>query len=171
MAFDQKIVQAQFSLSTGVSAGGGNTSSVTAFSSGAGAQLQSGLRISAVIEVAGGQAQGTMRLAIYGLPLQQMNQLTTLGTNFPFQYGKNMITVQAGTASTGLSIVFKGLIYSAYMDAGAMPQVCFRLEATASGGYDAVNPVSPVSHSGSMDVSQMLQQLAGQMGLQFETTA
>jgi hypothetical protein len=155
--FDQKILQAQFSLSSGVFAGGANTSSVTAFSSGGGQELQSGLRMSAIIEVVGGQAQGTMRLAIYGLPLQQMNQLTTLGTQLWQYQGKNTITVQAGTGTTGLSIVFKGLIYNAYMDAQAMPQVCFRLEGTACGGYDAVKPVAPVSFSGSKDVTEMLQ--------------
>jgi hypothetical protein len=165
--FDQKILQAQFSLSSGVFSGGANTSTVTAFSSGGGQELQSGLRMSAIIEVVGGQAQGTLRLAIYGLPLQQMNQLTTLGTQL-WQQVRNTITIQAGTATTGLSIVFKGLIYNAYMDAQAMPQVCFRLEGTACGGYDAVKPVAPVSFSGSKDVAEMLQQLAGQMGLQFE---
>jgi hypothetical protein len=97
-----------------------------------------------------------------------MNQLTTLGTQLWQYQGKNTITVQAGTATTGLSVVFKGLIYNAYMDAQSMPQVCFRLEGTACGGYDAVKPVAPVSFSGSKDVTEMLQQLAGQMGLQFE---
>src|ERR1700735_661423 len=108
MAFDQKILQAQISLGSGVFAGGSNSSTVLAFGGNAGGQqLQSGLRMSAIIEVVGGQGQGTLRLAIYGLTLQHMNQLTTLGTQYWQYQGKNTITLQAGTGTTGLSMVFK----------------------------------------------------------------
>jgi hypothetical protein len=69
--FDQKVLQAQISLGSGVFAGGANSSTVLAFGGSAGSQeLQSGLRMSAIVEAVGGQAQGTLRLAIYGLPLR-----------------------------------------------------------------------------------------------------
>ena len=154
MAFTQKLLNVSFSLSQGAFSGGGNSAQVT------------GLRISANIEMNGAPSTGTMQLAIYGLPLSLMNQLSTVGTQ-KTQQGKNEVQVYAGDAN-GMSLVYSGLIFDAFVDAQNMPDVCFRLTGSPGGGYHAAKPVPPTSKSGPQDASQMISTLAGQMGLKFE---
>ena len=155
MAFTQKLINVSFSLAAGAFSGGGNTAQIT------------GLRVSALIEMNGAVSSGTMQLAIYGLPLQLMNQLSTVGTQLD-QQGKNQVEVYAGDAESGMSLVYTGLIFNAYVDAQNMPDVCFRLTGSPSGGFHAANPVPPTSKAGPQDVSPMMKNLAGLMGLQFE---
>lgn len=154
MAFAQKIITVSLSLANGQFEGGGNTAELT------------GLRITALISATGGVSQSTMEMSIYGLPLSMMNQLSTIGTQAN-QRSKNSIQVMAGDASTGMSLVFKGVIYNAFVDAQAMPDVAFRITATP-GVFHAVKPLAPVSVNGSADAAQLMQQIAGQMELGFE---
>lgn len=61
-----------------------------------------------------------------------MNMLNVI----PFdqtKVGKFSITVQAGDVGA-LSTVFQGNIYRAWVDAQAMPDVAFRVEAVSNGG-------------------------------------
>lgn len=155
MAFTKKLINVGFSLSQGVFAGGGNSAQVT------------GLRVSADIEMNGAPSTGTMHLAIWGLPLSVMNQLSTVGKQ-KTQQGKNEVQVYAGDAESGMSLVYSGLIFDAYVDAQNMPDVCFRLTGSPGGGYHAAKPVPPTSKSGPQDVSSMIKDLAGKMGLKFE---
>lgn len=127
-----------------------------------------GLRVSAVITVVGGATAGTMQLAIYGMPLSLMNQLSSMGYQYT-QQNHNSISVLAGDKESGMSLVYTGLIYNAYVDAQSMPQVCFRITGSPGGGYHATKPIPPTSKSGPQDVAtQLLAPLAKQMGLQFE---
>ena len=156
MSFTQKRLTANISLANGNFGGGGNSISL------------SGLRMSAVIDVAGGVSSGTMELAIYGLPLQTMNQLSTVGTQLD-QQNKNTISLHAGDENNQPGeLAFSGKIFNAYVDAQNMPQVCFRIVGMPGGGIDAVKPVDPISKSGTQDVAQLMSGIAGQMGLQFE---
>lgn len=156
MSFTQKLIDVSIGMSSGNFQGGGNAAQI------------SGLRVSATIDVNGGEGtSGNAQIAIFGLPLSLMNQLSTVGTQLN-QQDKNSISVMAGDAETGMHLVFTGLIHNAYVDAANMPQVCFRVFATPAGGYWAVKPTQPTSKSGPQPVAQMLQQLAQQMGLQFE---
>jgi hypothetical protein len=108
-----------------------------------------------------------MDLAIYGLPLSLMNQLSTVGDNYLKRF-KNTITLSAGEVGGQFSVVFTGLIETAFVDAAAQPQVCFRLHATPNGSYYSVMPVTPISKAGSQSASDMISTIAGQMGLKFE---
>lgn len=155
MTFSQKLINVSFSLASGNFGGGGNSANIT------------GLRVSAMIEMNGAASSGTMQLAIFGLPLSTMNQLSTMGTQ-KTQQGDNQVSVYAGDAQSGMSLVYTGYIYDAYVDAANMPEVCFRLTGSPSGGIHAAKPVDPISKSGPQDVSQMMKTLAGQMGLKFE---
>jgi hypothetical protein len=147
LSFTQKI------LSYSIELAGGQTINVT------------GLRSTCNVQVAGQPSQGVASIAIYGLPLSQMNALTVLGTEV-LSVERNKIFVQAGD-SHGMELIFQGWITLAYCDAQAMPQVCFRIEAHAA-AFENVMKSEPTSVKGSGDVAQIAKQLAQKMGLAFE---
>jgi hypothetical protein len=155
MSFSQKLLQASITMANGVFSGGRNSATITAAgdgtsgTAGVGKSTQAvvGLRMSATIVVNGSDNPGNMELAIYGLPLSLMNQLSTVGTNW--QTEKNSITLSAGEVGGQMSVVFQGLIFNAYVDAAAMPQVAFRLTCSpGGGGYNAMKPAAPISFQG-----------------------
>lgn len=155
MSFTEKKITVQFNLANGsFGSGKNNTATVT------------GLRCSANIDATGGVSSNTMRLAVYGLPLSLMNQLSTVGTQANARYFNN-VTVEAGDDESGMTLVFGGTIFSAFVDAQGMPQVAFRVEA-APGPFQAVKPVPALSIKGSADAGGMMGNLAKQMGFAFE---
>lgn len=155
MSFTKKRIVTDISLASGqFSIGGGNTAALR------------GLRTSCIIEVNGGFSQSNMQMAIYGLPLSLMNQLSNVGRDLNKSL-LNTITVQAGDDEMGMHLVFQGQIFRAFVDARAMPEVAFRIQAVP-GGFEKVKPATPMSFNGSGNVSQMMGQIAGQMGLAFE---
>jgi hypothetical protein len=150
LAFTQKLLNYQFAL-----AGGGSAINI------------SGLRSTCKISTAGAPAAGGLAdIAIYGMTLSQTNSLTLMSTRQTNGVQKNEISVQAGDAN-GMSLIFKGTVVSAWAEAKAMPEVCFRISAYA-GAFEAIMPSEPTSIQGSGDVAQIAQQLAQKMGLQFE---
>jgi len=161
MSFSRKLLQAQFALASGQFQEGGNAASI------------SGLRMTADIEVVGGGvSSGIMSLSIYGMPLQIMNQLSTFGTQTD-QRGNNKIQLFSGDSSDGQNIdspilVYSGMIFNAFVDAQNQPDVCFRIITVPGGGVWAVAPALPISKPGPQDISAMMSNLAGQMGLTFE---
>ncbi|HEY0120661.1 MAG TPA: hypothetical protein VGC14_02680 [Rhizobium sp.] len=155
MSFTEKKITVQFNLANGSFGDGkNNTATVT------------GLRISANINATGGASNSNMQLAVYGLPLSLMNQLSTVGTQYNSLY-KNSISVEAGDDESGMTLVFGGSIFSAFVDAQSMPQVAFRVQA-APGPFQAVKPVAALSIRGSADAAGMMGNLAKQMGFAFE---
>ncbi|MGJ2639725.1 hypothetical protein ACR8HR_22490, partial [Salmonella enterica subsp. enterica serovar Paratyphi A] len=62
-----------------------------------------------------------MQMAIYGLPLSLMNQLSNVGRDLNKSL-LNTITVQAGDDEMGMHLVFQGQIFRAFVDARAMPK-------------------------------------------------
>lgn len=154
MAFSHKYLKFDFNLAHGQFQGGGNSYSCI------------GLRSSASIVKAGGLSQGALEFAVYGLPLDVMNQLSTFGQTLTLT-GKNTVTVSAGDDPNALSVVYIGNISSAFMDGNAQPQVAFRGEAFSTGEL-AVMPTPTTTQPGSVDAGGMLQALAKASGLQFE---
>jgi len=155
MSFTEKKITVQFNLANGSFGDGKNNTAIV-----------TGLRCSANIDATGGVSSNRMQLAVYGLPLSLMNQLSTVGTQYNSLY-KNSITVEAGDDTTGMSLVFGGVIFSAFVDAQNMPDVAFRVQA-APGPFQAVKPVPALSIKGSADAAGMMGNLAKQMGLAFE---
>ena len=153
MAFSQKRISVEFELANGQFEGGGNTAEVF------------GLRVSCTI-VNAGQGSGQAEISIWGLPLALMNQLSTVGSQYLQMY-KNGISVLAGDDETGQNVVWTGSIVYAYVDAQAMPDVCFRI-SSLPGVFHAAKPIPPLTIKGSGDASQMMKSLAGQMDLAFE---
>jgi len=153
MSFSQKLIHIQIELANGQFEGGGNKMTL------------SGLRTSCqIINVGGGS--GTANIAIFGLPLDTMNQLSTLGYQILQMY-KNTISVFAGDENTGMGLVWTGEIVDAFVDAQDMPNVAFRVTSYPS-PYGANKPVDPISIKGSADVSGIMSGLAKQMGFGFE---
>jgi hypothetical protein len=150
MSFTQKLIN--YTISGGVI--GGSSISLN------------GLRSTCRIVNGGAPSMGVADIAIFGMTLSQMNQLTTLGTNQINLVNQTGIQIQAGD-SNGLSLIFEGTISFACVDALAMPEVCFRITAHA-GLFQAVMPSKPTSFQGSVDVAQIAQELAQKMGLKFE---
>lgn len=153
MAFTEKQIRVVFSLANGQFEGGGNSAQID------------GLRVSLQAQIAAYPSFGTAHVAIYGLPLSTMQQLSTVGPQWNARY-KNEISVLAGDAETGMSLVFTGVIYNGLVDAAQMPDVALRVTA-ATGAFDAVNPADATSINGSADAAGMIQRLASQMGFSF----
>lgn len=126
----------------------------------------SGLRTSLDVVYAGGNAMGTANMAIYGMTLSHMNELSTLGMVYT-QKRRNSVTVEAGNDDDGYATVFQGTITNAWPDMQSMPDVPFRVTA-ATGMIDALAPSSPISVKGGSDAATLLSGLAVKMGLRFE---
>ena len=161
MAFIQRILTAIITLGEGkvfnFSFNGSNSVSLT------------GYRMSAHIIKSGGASQGELQLAIYGLNLSIMNQLSTLGRTpviIGVGAGANTITLMAGDAN-GLSVAFTGNISQAYTDLSGAPDAIFNISAFAGLGQ-ALQTINPSSYPGPVDVAVVMSGLATQMGLIFE---
>ena len=155
VSFTKKLLTAVITLANGNFGPGGNSVTIAGF------------RMNAVINVVQGVTTGTMELAIYGLPLQLMNRLSTLGTNLNVAR-ENKISLYAGDENNlPGALAFSGIIFNGYADGQGMPQVCFRITGRPGGGLDAVKPVEPISKSGPQEVAEMMGGLAKLMGLQF----
>jgi hypothetical protein len=153
LAFTQKLITAQISLASGQFSGGGNTYSI------------SGLRATVHIRNLGGLQNSHLEMAVYGLPLSVMNQLSMVGTQFGEQLN-NTITVQAGDIN-GMTTVFDGTLFMAFVDAQNMPRVAFRMMAKP-GHYQALQMIPPTSIPGTSDVATTMQKLAQAGGFSFE---
>lgn len=128
----------------------------------------SGLRVSATIQYAGGMNEfPKANLLIYGLTKTHLNELSTLGF-LPLEYGGYEITVEAGDAVNGMSMVFKGNVTNAWADMQTAPGVV--MHVTAQG--DMINQVKPsgeqdsaVSFDGAVPAIKILEKLGGLGGL------
>lgn len=166
MSFTQKKIEVTFTLAAVTDAAGNMTSQPVFAGSNANQVTLKGLRVSAEIHKAGGASQGEAQLRIYGMSLQLMNQLSTLGRT-PVILGKNEISISAGDDSAPLALVFKGTITQAYTDLGGAPESMFQVSAYSM-AYQAVQSIPPTSFRGGVDVAVIMQNLATQMGLSFE---
>ncbi len=154
MTFSRKLINVAFTLATGQFQGGGNTANLE------------GLRISARIDGPGGPSLQTASVAIWGMPLTMMNQLSLIGNQFMSTSPQNTLTITAGDNAQNMPTAFTGTIMSAFVDASSQPQICFRVEASPGGALSA-QPGTNVGYDGPMDVVQRLQSIAGQANLEF----
>lgn len=154
MGFSQKKLNVTFVLGTGTFGSTGKNQ----------AKLE-GLRMGCQIRRAGGVAMSTASLTIFGMTLDMMNQLNTLGL-VATTVRRNSVQVEAGDED-GMTVVFTGTITNAYTDFNSMPDVPFRVEAH-TGLIDAVAPTAPQSFPNPTKASDILAGIAGQMGVPFE---
>lgn len=154
MSLGPNLINVSFSLQSGTFGdSGGNTANL------------SGYRVSCSIETFAGYQNANARVAIYGLSLSMMNQLTTLGSQLYLQ-AKNGMQIFAGSAGGAMSLVFQGNIFNAWVDANAQPQVCLRVDASPGAFYNAM-PQTPLSFSGATPATTVAKQIAGYLGVNF----
>jgi hypothetical protein len=155
MSFVRRILNFTFRLSQGAFSGSDNQVDL------------SGLRSSVKIVQAGGAGYGTADIQIWGMTLDVMNKLSTLGF-VPENVKQNVVSVQAGNEGEGVpATVFQGTITAAWVDAQQAPSVSFRVTAN-NGLLEAVIPAAPSSYTEGTSAEQILSGLATQMGLRFE---
>jgi hypothetical protein len=128
----------------------------------------SGLRTSATISKIVGASQPSLELVVFGLTLDVMNQLTTVGKQL-FGMRNNTIMVEAGDANGQMSVVYQGLVYQVFADMSAQPETALVLLSTTN-GFVALKPVPPTSYKGAVDVAVVMSSLAALMGYSFENS-
>lgn len=126
------------------------------------------LRCSCVVQgTQGGTTsyQSQLQLRLFGMLPDDMAKLSTLGLTAGL-YAKSLIAVYAGDDINGMSQIFTGSIYSAYVDYNAMPDVGVEITAAATAQLQHA-PIAATSYRGSMNVAQMLLAIANQAGMSF----
>lgn len=151
-SFTKKVIETHLTLATGSFGGQGNT------------KIVRGLATDVSIERPGLPDKDKARVKIYNLPLQEMEQLTTLAFK-PLQVRKNIIRIFAGNEND-LSEVFNGDITSAFGNFNNAPDPVFEIEALC-GYYASIQPSSPTSISGSTPVADVISKVAQQIGYSF----
>lgn len=125
------------------------------------------LRMSASIAVAGGAAQGSLQAQLFGLPLEQINQLTQIGPIATQIRRQNTIQVAAGDEGEAQTIVFEGVIRQAYGEFQSAPDTSLHIVANSALAA-AIVPIGASSWKGSVSAATIMQQLAGIIGFTFE---
>jgi hypothetical protein len=156
MSFTRKRIDVTVTLGTGEF---GN--------SGANTVTLSGLRVHVEAQAYGGDAMPTAQVRVYGLPLDMVNQLTTVGPVNAAIRGKNAMLIAAGDDETGLQTVYNGSILESWGDFQGTPDAPLNVIG-AAGISAALKPVQALSYVGATDVAQIMQTLAQTMGLAFE---
>lgn len=128
----------------------------------------SGLRVSAMIEKWGGPSFNVAQVRVSGLSLSLMNQVSSLWTPLP-KFRNNTIVIQAGDAKTGMNIVFRGGIFTAWANIQNQPESSLEMICRAA-LVSTMRPVPPSSYNGSVDAVMILSNLASQMGYGFENS-
>lgn len=168
MAFTQKEIVVTFVLSA-LRDVAGNVTGQPTFNGVDNTVTLEGYRVSATIIKAGGlYSQGSLELRIYGMSLDLMNQLSTLGKTPIYVEGnqRNLITVSAGDEN-GIGLVFQGSISQAYTDLASAPEGVFVVSAFSL-LYEAVLTIPATSFRGTIEAATVIQGLATQMGKNFE---
>jgi hypothetical protein len=127
-----------------------------------------GLRVQATIQIPGAvPLQGSAQVSVWGLPLQVMNDLSSLGSML-YTSRDNQIIIEAGDVGGQMSAVFTGSIFQAYADFEAGPDAPF--EIVASPGYHAqIQGATPTSYAGAVNVTTILSALCEKVGLTFQS--
>lgn len=107
----------------------------------------------------------TAAATIYGMRLDQMNQLTVAGTQYKFQ--NNRITINAGDAGAQKATVFSGFINEAHPDFTQSPDAALVVTGFTNSDIN-MKPVSPLSFQGSVSASDAFQKMASTAGLRYE---
>ncbi len=125
-----------------------------------------GLRVAVIVNKVGAPAFNTADLRIYGVPLSVMNRVSSLWTPIT-TFRNNLISISAGDAQSGMSVVYDGAIATCWVNASAQPDVSLDVHAmVALPGL--MKPVAPTSFRGSVDAAVIMSGLAAQMGYNFE---
>jgi hypothetical protein len=162
MALIHRVINVSFLLDSGTFGGQGGGTNTLSF----GNTPALGYRITAKVNVFGGDDFNTLDLRVYGMSLSHMNSLSTLG-NVPQGEGGNTVTVNAGDAVNGMTQVFTGQIFNAFADMQAMPEVAFQVYASTT-NTASLKAASATTFKGPKQFSDVMQTIAGKMGVPFQ---
>lgn len=129
--------------------------------SGTNTMTVSGLRVITTITRLGSAAMNQMAASIFGLPLDVMNDLTTMGKIIGDNKW-NQVGVYAGDSKSTPTLIFSGTVHDAWANFGGMPNVSFDI-AGFTGGADAISAVPPSSYQSGADVGTIIEAISGQM--------
>lgn len=153
-----KHIDVTFQLGTAGQSFGGSSSNTVKLT---------GLRCNASVKKAGGAGFNTCQLSVFGMTLNIMNQLTTLGKP-AVDYGRNnIVTVEAYDDATPPAVVFTGIIDQAFAAGDDQPNIPFVVSAM-TGLLDNMRPVPPTTRQGSADVATLMSGFAATMSMVFE---
>ncbi len=126
-----------------------------------------GHRVIVDINASGGDQQGQLFARIYGLPIEMINRLTSIGPVQTQIRGKNSIQIAAGDDDgSALTTIYLGTIDTAWGDFQSAPDVALNITALSALAA-AVKPVAAVSYKGAADVPTIMKALADTMGFAF----
>lgn len=121
-----------------------------------------GLRVRVNISKGGTPQLDTAEVRIWGMPLSDMNAVSRLGKPLTWTR-ENVITLQAGDAGAGMSQIFTGFIYSAYVSFEP-PEASLNIMAISN--LKALTmAVPPSSFPGNASIDTIGQAIATKMGL------
>ena len=124
-----------------------------------------GLRVSLMLENAGYFQNGGLQLRVYGMTLEHMNQLSSIG-HYPYGTTNNVVRVEVGDDQEGVALLYQGRIVAAWSDFADMPNVVFYVLG-APDMLLAMVPIPPTSFKGLADVAAIMSGLALAAGLGF----
>ena len=125
-----------------------------------------GLRVLASFTAYNGLSQPQFHMSVFGMPLDMINELTTIGVHFT-ERRKNKLTVKAGEQDGDMPIVFQGIITAAYGDFQAAPDVVFNVIALSS-AIDSAEIATPLVYPEETAAADIIGTIAGNMELNLE---
>ena len=126
----------------------------------------SDLAMSVRVEKTGAPDFGKASAVIYGLPLDVMEQLSTLCMH-PLYVRRNYINIYAGDECNGYNQIYAGTITKASGDFNSAPDVKFNIESQI-GFFGAVTAQGANVISGSQSASTFIEQQAKKIGFTFK---
>lgn len=155
MSYSEKYLTIIIGLGTGQMGGGAPAEYYTL----------TNFRASADITSYGGETMGQAVVKIYGLSLDLMNKLTTIGPIMTQVRGQNSIQILAGENPQALTTIYNGTIMTAVADFNNAPDVSFEVTAL-SASIAAMTPANPTSIAGQVPEQQLFSIFATGLGLQ-----
>ncbi len=152
-SFKEKEIELAIILGKGTFGGNGNT------------KIIKGLAVQCEIEKVMLPDKNKAKVEIYGLNLDDMEQMTTLAFK-PLETQKNYIQIKVGDKDGELSLVFKGEIATAYANFNNVPDIVFEIEALA-GYFPALKAIPATSATGEASIAELLAKLAKEAGYGF----
>jgi hypothetical protein len=101
------------------------------------------------------------------MALSDMNALASIGPTQIYASNNNMVSILAGDANSGMSLIFQGVLQTAVIDFNQAPQVAFIMSAVTGYGL-AMNPIPPSSFAGAANVAEIMSGFALQGNMAFE---
>jgi len=161
-SFTKKKIDVTFTVATGALGPSATDDTVTL----------SGHRCTVEVVNAGMRYACALTLRIEGMTLAMMNRLSVacppVAANAPdiLQGSRNVVTVAAGDDERGMSTIFSGQIFEAFIDFQGAPEVAFQVVAQSALQAN-IAAIESVSYRGPVKVQSILSDIAARAGLDF----